>query len=162
MNLTDLASEEKWRELQNELHENFHLNADIMDKEGRRLLGNTWGNTLCKTIREDAKGFSSICVTAGQMFTHLIQQGEPFVEECDGGMMRVSVPVMKDDELIGAVGGCGLVAEDGEVEEFTIGMMSDITEEKIAELAQGAPIVSEERVKEIQAFIDKRIAEIIG
>lgn len=162
MKLTDLAPEEKWRALQDELHERFHLNADIMDGEGKRLFSNTWGNDLCRAIRNDEKGFSSICVTAGQMFSHLLKQGEPFAEECDGGMMRVSVPVKRDGTVVGAVGGCGLVPEDGEVDPFTIGMMSGLEEKSVEKLAPSVTVAGEDRVREIQAYIQKRIDEIIG
>ncbi len=162
MKLTDLAPEEKWLTLQQELHDRFGLNADIMDSEGKRLFGNTWGNDLCRAIRNDEKGFSSICVTAGQMFTHLLKQGEPFAEECDGGMLRVSVPVKKDGKVIGAVGGCGLRPEDGEVDPFTIGMLSGLEEKAVEKLSPGVHVASDERVKKIQEFIQKRIAEIIG
>ncbi|WP_419786873.1 PocR ligand-binding domain-containing protein [Pseudodesulfovibrio sp.] len=162
MNLTDLAPEEKWRELQQDLHDRFGLNADIMDGEGHRLFGNTWGNDLCRAIRNDDKGFSSICVMAGQMFTQLLKEGEPFAEMCDAGMMRISVPVKKDGVVIGAVGGCGLQPADEEVDEFTIGMMSDLDKDAIPGLAGTVRSADEAKVTEIQDYISKRVAEIIG
>ena len=162
MKLTDLAPEEKWRELQDELRDKFGLNADIEDGEGKRLFGTSWGNDLCRAVRDDQKGFSSICVTAGQMFTHLLKQGEPFSEECDAGMMRVAVPVKRDGEVIGSVGGCGLMPTDGEIDPFTIGIMSDISEETVEKLSPDVHVADEDRVREIQAYIQKRVDEIIG
>ncbi len=162
MKLTDIKPLEFWVALQNELHDKFSLNADVMDNEGKRLSGNTWGNELCRAIREDAKGFGAICAPAGQMFTHLMQNKEPFAEECDGGMMRISVPVVKDGELLGAVGGCGLFADDGEVDEFSIDMMSDLEAEHIAAMAKDVKSASTERVEEIQAFIQDKISEALG
>lgn len=159
MTLTDIQPLEFWVALQEELHDTFGLNADVMDKDGKRLSGNTWGNDLCRAIREDSKGFGAICATAGQMFTQLMQQGEPFHEECDGGMMRISVPIKKDGELLGAVGGCGLFDPEGEVDEFSIGMMSDLEEGTITELAKQVRPADPEKIKEIQAFIQKRIDE---
>lgn len=160
MHLTDLFTEDDLKALQQELFERFGLNADIMDAEGKRLFGNTWGNDLCKAIRDDDKGFGSICVTAGQMFSHLMKQGEPFSEECDAGMMRVSVPVVVDGEVIGAIGGCGLVGPDGEADGFTIGMMSDIDEAVATEMAEKLEPVTEEKVQEIQNFIQNKIDEL--
>ncbi len=161
MELTDIMPKEKWVELQEELHTRFQLNADVMDKEGKRLAGNTWGNDLCKAIREDKKGFGAICAPAGMMFTQMMKEGEPFVEECDGGMARISVPVKVDGELIGAVGGCGLVVDDGEVDAFTVGMMSDLEEAAVEKMAENVGIASDEKVKEIQEFIQKRINEAL-
>ncbi|MDD3311380.1 PocR ligand-binding domain-containing protein [Pseudodesulfovibrio sp.] len=163
MKLTDLAPEAKWRELQQDLHDRFGLNADIMDADGHRLFGNTWGNDLCRAIRNDDKGFSSICVMAGQMFTRLLKEGEPFAEMCDAGLLRVSVPVKRDGEVIGAVGGCGLLpAEDEEVDAFTVGMMSGLDEAAIPGLASTVRTADEARIREIQDHISKRVAEITG
>ncbi|QJB55479.1 PocR ligand-binding domain-containing protein [Pseudodesulfovibrio sp. zrk46] len=163
MELTDFMPEEGWVALQNELHQRFNLNADVMNKEGKRLRDNTWGNDLCKAIREDAKGFGAICAPAGQMFLQLMQKGQkPFAEECDAGMMRVCVPVLKDGEFLGAVGGCGLVADEGEVDGFTIEMMSDLDAELITQAAKGVSVASEDRVQEIQDFIQERVAEALA
>jgi len=157
MELTDIMPKEQWVELQEELSKKFGLNADVVDKEGKKLAGVAWGNDLCKTLHEDKKGFGAICATAGSMFTQMVKAGEPFVEECDGGMMRISLPVKKDGELVGAVGGCGLVSDEEEVDEFSIGMMSDLEEAQIGELAKTVSEVSEARIKEIQAFIQQKI-----
>jgi len=162
MKLTDFQPTEKWVELQEELHKRYALNADIMDHDGKRLVENTWGNDLCKAIRGDKKGFGAICAPAGQMFLQLMREGEPFAEECDGGMMRIGVPVMKDGEFLGAVGGCGVYDEDGEVDEFTIDMMSDLDADAIADMAQTVKSVSADKVAEIQEFIQAKLAEMIG
>lgn len=162
MTLKDLIPEEELVKLQRELHDRFGLNSDIMDGEGHRLFGSTWGNDLCMAIREDEKGFGAICATAGQMFTQLLKKGEPFVEYCDGGMMRVSVPVVVGGEVVGAVGGCGLASEDDEVDEFTIGMMSGLSEADIAARAATVKTVSEERVAEIQEFIAERLKALLS
>lgn len=161
MQLTDLQPKEKWVELQQDLHDRFHFNADVMDKDGARLAGNTWGNDLCRAIREDAQGLGAICKPAGQMFVHLMQEGRAtFVEECDAGLVRISVPVIKDGELLGAVGGCGLVPEDGEVDEFMVEMSTAMDAEAVAKLAGSVHSASEERVREIIDYIEARVAEL--
>ncbi len=160
MNMTDLISEDDLKTLQQELHDKFSLNSDIMDAEGKRLFGNTWGNDLCKAIREDSKGFGAICMPAGQMFDVLMKQGEPFHEECDAGMIRVSVPVVVEGEVIGGIGGCGLVAPDGEADGFTIGMMSGVDEAVATAMAEKLEPITEEKIAEIQAYIQKRIDEL--
>lgn len=162
MELADVMTRDEWISIQNELHEKFNLNADIMDRDGKRLAGNTWGNELCPAIRDDTKGFGAICATAGMMFTQMVQEGEPFVEECDGGMARISVPVRVNGELLGAVGGCGVVVDDGEVDEFTINMMSDLDEAAISEKAATVPVAGEDAVREIQSFIQEKITATIA
>ena len=163
MTLTDLAPLEKWVELQNELHEKFHINADIMDPQGHRMAGNAWGNDLCKLIRNHPKGLATICAPSGQAFTNLMQVSKaPFVEECDAGMVRISVPVVRDGELLGAVGGCGLLPDDGELEEFYIQMATEADDDRLAKLAATVRVSSRDKLALIVDYIKKRIAEIIG
>lgn len=157
MHLTELIPAEGLKALQEELAARFGLNADIMDADGKRLFGTTFGNELCRRIRDDEKGFGAICVPAGQMFTHLMRQGEPFHEECDAGMMRVAVPVLADGRVIGSIGGCGLVVHDGEPDGFTIGMMSGIEESVATDMAARLDRAHEGAVGEIQDFIRQRI-----
>jgi len=162
MKLTDFAPEEAWRALQQELHDRYGMNADVMDAEGKRLFGNIWGNDLCMAIHKDPKGFPAICMPAGQMFAQLLKEGEPFAELCDAGMMRVSVPIKRDGVVIGAVGGCGLRPADEEVDEFTVGMMSGLAEDAIPGLAATVHAADEDRIAEIQDYIQQRVAEIMG
>ncbi|MBI9080772.1 MAG: PocR ligand-binding domain-containing protein [Pseudodesulfovibrio sp.] len=163
MKLTDYKPLEWWVSLQNELHERYGLNADVMDREGKRIAGNTWGNKLCKAIRNDAKGLGAICAPAGQMFLHMMQtEKKPLAEECDAGMLRVSVPIFKDGEFLGAVGGCGLMPSDGEIEEYMVEMSTDLDEGKIAALAQGVVVANEAKVAEILEFIGGKVAEALG
>lgn len=163
MELTDFMPVDKWVELQEEVHARFHLNADVMDKEGKRVSDNSWGNDLCRDIRSDAKGFSTICAPAGQMCKHLLLKScEPFAEKCDAGMMRICVPVIKDGELLGAVGGCGVVPAEGEVDWSTIDMMSDLDADSIKQMAGKVAVASDARVREIQTFIQERVASVLG
>ena len=160
MTLTDRIAEEDLKLLQQELHDKYGMNADVMDADGHKLYGATWGNELCPALHHDDKGFGAICVPAGQMFVHLAKQGEPFAEFCDGNMMRVSVPVVVDGEVVGSIGGCGLAPADDEVDEFTIGMMSGLEEDDISAKAATVRHASEERVQEIIGFITERIERL--
>ncbi|MBC15848.1 putative histidine kinase sensor domain protein [Pseudodesulfovibrio profundus] len=160
MELTDLMPVEDWVALQYELHDRFGLNADVVNSKGQRLAGNTWGNELCHKLRADSKGYGAICATAGMMFTQMVQEGQPFVEECDAGMTRISVPIVVDGEHLGALGGCGVVAEDGEVDGFTIGMMSNLSEDDISQTIETVSTVSYENIQEIQDYIESRLASL--
>ena len=77
-------------------------------------------------------------------------------------MMRVAVPIKHDGEVIGSVGGCGLMPADGEIDPFTIGMMSRHQRGDRGEAVPAVHVADEDRVKEIQAYIRKRVDEIIG
>ncbi|MUM77803.1 transcriptional regulator [Pseudodesulfovibrio sp. F-1] len=163
MRLIDMQPKEEWEKLQQELNDRFHFNADVVDQDGVRLAGTAWGNELCRAIRENEQALGAICKPAGQMFVHLMREGRAaFVEECDAGLVRVSVPVIRDGELLGAVGGCGLVPEEGEVDEYMVEMSSGMDAETVGRLAGTVTSVSAERVREIIDFIEAKVAELVA
>ena len=163
MNLIDLMPLGEWKRLQSDLHARYGLNADVMDAEGKRLAGVSWGNQLCSSLHDDAKGFGAVCLPAGQMFIHLMNAEKvPFAEECDAGMMRVSVPVVVDGEVLGAVGGCGLIPHDGEVDGFTIEMMSGLDEAAVESLAVTVAAAGPNSVEDIQTFVMDRLPALVN
>jgi ligand-binding sensor protein len=43
--------------------------------------------------------------------------GDPVVEECDAGMLKIVVPLLVNGDLAGSVSGCGRLLEDSEIEQ---------------------------------------------
>ena len=42
------------------------------------------------------------------------------ISECDMALAKLAVPIFVGDTFLGTVGGCGLLPEGGEVEEFMV------------------------------------------
>lgn len=164
MKMTDLMSTEEWLELERELFEKFNINAEVVEEDGKRVTGKRlWCNELCKTIRESDKGTGGICAPSGQEFVRLTrEERKPFIEECDICLSKINVPVVVNDELVGAVGGCGPLLEGEELEEFMVSVTMGLEEEDITRLAEDIPVVSQEKLEEIQAYIEARVAEIVA
>ncbi len=66
------------------------------------------------------------------------------------------------DTFLGTAGGCGLLPEDGEVEEFMVQKTTGLEEKKISELTEGIATMSETRAKEFADYIAARIAEVVS
>ncbi|QJB55484.1 PocR ligand-binding domain-containing protein [Pseudodesulfovibrio sp. zrk46] len=164
MKMTDLMTVEEWQALEKELHEKFKINAEVVEEDGKRVTGKRlWCNDLCKTIRESDKGVGGICAPSGQEFVRLTrEERKPFIEECDICLAKINVPVVVNDELIGAVGGCGPLPEGNELEEFMVSVTMGLEEGEIAQLAESIPTASQERLEEIQAFIENKVAEVLA
>lgn len=164
MQMTDLMPVEDWLALEKELFDKFNINAEVVEEDGKRVTGKRlWCNELCQVIRESDKGTAGICAPSGQEFVRLTrEEREPFIEECDICLAKVNVPVIVDGELVGAVGGCGPLPEGGEVEEFMVQVTMGLEEKDVQRLARSVPTASQERLEEIRAYIEDKVAAIVS
>jgi ligand-binding sensor protein len=164
MELTDLQPIEKWRELVMEIERECALRASVYNTEGIRIAdGLGVANRLCPEIKAHDKGQAFICAVAHMnMAAMAAHTRKPVVEECDAGLLKIVVPVFVKDEYLGAVGGCGLLAEEGEVDAFMISKTIDMAEEKIESLANGINTMSADQAEDLAAFIQAKIDKIVN
>ena len=62
---------------------------------------------------------------------------------------------------VGVAGGCGYLAENGEVDMFMISKTTGITEEKLMDLADEIPVMTEQQAEAHTRFIQTEIEQII-
>lgn len=163
MHITDIMPLDQWQALEQEVHERFGMNASVADEAGVRITTYAnWANELCPRIKGDPKGLAAICAVAGQHFTSMFQAGrDVVVEECDAGLTKFAVAVRVGDEYLGNVGGCGLVAEDGEVESFFVAQSLQMDQGEAEALAAGVPVMTQERAGEITDWLTRRVDGIV-
>lgn len=164
MKMTDLMPVDKWLELEKELFDMFNLNAEVVEEDGTRITGKRlWCNSLCQKIRESDKGIGGICAPAGQEFVRRTREDRlPFIDECDIALAKISVPVVVNDELVGAVGGCGPLPEGNELDDFMVTVTMGMEDDEVCRLAKTIPTASQERLQEIQTYIEGKVAEIVA
>ncbi len=164
MEMADIQSIEKWQELATQIEKVSPLRASIYDTKGIRIAdGQGAANKLCPEIKATSKGQAFICAVAHMnLATIASNTRKPVVEECDAGMIKIVVPVFFKEEYIGAIGGCGLLAEDGEVDTFMIFKTTEIPEEKIAPLAEDIGRITPQKIDEVTDFIQSRLKEILS
>ena len=162
--LTDLLSLEEWAAFEDEIYETTGLESSVFDTKGYRITDNKkWANKLCPEIKATDKGQAFICAVAHMNLAEISRQtGEPVIEECDAGLVKLVVPVIVDGEFIGAFGACGLMLEDGEVDSFLVNKITDIDEEKVESLAPDVKTISREALESLQDQIKNRIDRIIA
>ena len=163
MKLTDIAPEEKWKELEEEINRRSGLDANLFNIEGYRISDcKNWANKLCPEIKATDKGQSFICAPAHMnIAVQAMKTQKAVTEECDAGLVKIVVPIFVDEEFVGAVGACGFLLDDGEVDSFLINKMTDIEEKKIAKLSAGIPSITSEEAKSICTYITEQIRKII-
>ncbi|MDY6790438.1 MAG: PocR ligand-binding domain-containing protein [Thermodesulfobacteriota bacterium] len=164
MTLMDLLSEEEWNDFVKDLHQKFGICCSVSDTEGAHVSHyENWCNRICPVIKQKPESIAAICAVAAQNFTSETQKTKkPMVGECDIALKKVAVPIFVGDTFLGTAGGCGLLPENGEVEEFMIQKVTELDEKKISELTTGIEIMTETRAQEFADYITARIAEIVS
>jgi ligand-binding sensor protein len=163
MKLTDLQPLEKWIELEEAIRQRSGMRASIYDTDGIGITGQSkQANDLCREIRATGKGQTYICAIAHQNMAAMAQnRRSPVIEECDAGLIKIVVPIFDGDEFIGAAGGCGLLMEGGEVDDFMINKTTDLPEDKIADLAESVATITQQEAEKLAAYISEEIDRVI-
>ena len=163
MKLTDLQPMEAWVELEEAIRRRSGLRASVYDVDGIGITGQSrQANDLCRAIRATGKGQTYICAVAHQNMAAMAQNSRgPIIEECDAGLLKIVVPIFCGEDFVGAAGGCGLLLEDGEVDDFMINKTTDIPEEKILGLAEGVATLNRAQAEELAAFIAGEIERLV-
>jgi ligand-binding sensor protein len=162
MKLTDLAPLQKWIALEKDIHKQSGLDVNVFDTKGYRISKfKNWANRLCPEIKATDKGQSFICAPAHMNIATLAMRSkQPVIEECDAGMLKLVVPIILNDEYVGAVGACGFLLDDGEVDSFLVNKMTDINEDKVQRLAEGIDSITTEKAEILAQYIEDQIAAI--
>lgn len=164
MELLDLCSVERWLELEDRIRSMSGLNASVYNIDGIRLNPTeSWPNRLCPEVKATSKGQSFICATAHMNLANQARtERTSLIEECDAGLVKLVVPIFVDDLFLGAVGGCGLLLDEGEVDTFAVYKITEMEEEKVESLSQGIPRISSSRASEVIHFIEGQIEAIVS
>jgi len=164
MELTDLLPLEKWKELEAEITRRSGLDANIFNIDGIRITDyKNWANRLCPAIKATDKGQSYICAVAHMNLAIQAKQTQKsLVEECDAGLVKIIVPIFVNDEFLGAVGACGFLLDDGEVDPFLVNMTTGIDEEDIERLSADIETISTEKAGIVVSYIEEEIIKIIS
>jgi ligand-binding sensor protein len=164
MKLTDIAPEETWVELEEEINKRSGLDANVFNVEGYRISDcKNWANNLCPAIKATDKGQSFICAPAHMnIAAQAMRTRKTVIEECDAGLVKMVVPVFVADEFVGAIGACGFLLDDGEIDTFLINKMTGIDEEEVERLSEGMPAITTAEAESLSKFISGQIEIIIS
>ena len=164
MKMTDLMPREDWAALEREFHERFGMNPRVYDEAGAGVTGGRlWSNPLCPALRATPGGAGAVCSVANAALTaQAAREGGTVIDVCDAGLAVITVPVIVDGALIGIVGGCGRLPEDGEMESFLVSKASGLDEGEVEGLAARVPAVSQAEVEAAAAFWEAKVAEALA
>ena len=163
MKLTDIARLDIWLNLEKKINDRSGLNASVFDVNGVRITNfKKWANKLCPVVKADQKGQDYICAVAHQNIAAQAQRSrKAVIAECDAGLMKLVVPIFLNGDFLGVVGGCGYIAENGEVDMCMISKTTGIAEEKLVDLADDIPVMTPQQAESHTQFIRVEIERIL-
>ncbi|MBW1615821.1 MAG: PocR ligand-binding domain-containing protein [Deltaproteobacteria bacterium] len=163
MKLTDILPVEKWIKFEKDIYNRSKLSASVFNTDGIRITDHLkWPNKICPVIKATDKGQSFICAVAHMNLANIAKNKKDFViEECDAGLVKLIVPIFVNNEFIGSVGACGLLLEDGEVDAFSVNMITEIEEKKVEELSAEIASISNKELEYLAEYIKTRLESII-
>lgn len=164
MKLTDIYPIEKWALFEQNIHERSGMDANVFNTDGIRITAyKKWVNRLCPAVKAIDKGQSYICAVAHMnIAAQAMQTRMPAIEECDAGLIKLVVPIFVGDEFAGAVGACGLLAEDGEVDAFLINKTTDMAEDVIQDLSEGIGTISRQKAEALAEYIQQELDSMLS
>lgn len=158
MKLLDVLPVEAWKELAEDVHKRFGINGGVNDKESFLIAANSHcTNEICAKVRGGEES-RAICVSVQQYLAKLSQEKkEPAVAECDVGLTKFVVPIFCKDEFLGTAGGCGVLAENGEIDTFYVAKVLHLGEEAVERLIAGLKKVSQGELETAITYVEKRL-----
>jgi ligand-binding sensor protein len=163
MKLTDIAPLKIWLELEQKINERSGLDASVFNVDGVRITDfKKWANKLCPVIKADEKGQNYICAIAHQnIAVEARRSRQPVIAECDAGLMKLVVPIFVNGEFLGVAGGCGYILGNGEVDTFMVNKTIGIVEEKLMNLSDDIPVMTQEQAQSHTEFIQYELDQIL-
>ncbi|MEW6599867.1 MAG: PocR ligand-binding domain-containing protein [Nitrospirota bacterium] len=163
MELVDLLPVEKWLELEKDIFNRSGLASNVFNVSGIRITDyKEWVNRLCPSIKADDRGQSFICAVAHMNIAGMAKERrKAVVGECDAGLLKLVVPIFVNGNFLGAVGACGLLLEDSDVDSFMINRTIEMDDNTISELSEGIKRMKEEEIEKLGNYIAERIDIIV-
>lgn len=163
MTILDLAPVRIWKDLSDKLHNKTGLSCNVTDADNKPLfLPDKWANQLCPAVKGHPEAGPAICAIAmSSMANEARISKKPVVEPCDLNLIKIAIPIFKDGLFLGTVGGCGgWIKGDEELEALPAARLLGEDEDKIAGMAEGAPVLKAEEIAAALKMVRGALDEI--
>jgi ligand-binding sensor protein len=135
MDLYEIKSEQQWEALLAEVADRTAMVAALNDAEGNMLKVSGPRDPLCAAVRANNEASTFICAqTSRVMLAELKRSLRPAVDECDIGLQRIAVPIVRGGEVVGQVTACGTAESLDEVDPEMIALQLGCSEEQVQQL----------------------------
>lgn len=143
-----IMTDAQWSEVLDDLAQRSLMSVLLTDAGGGILRTHGSRNELCERIRADDDSRMAVCSQTNAAMLELVRLTlAPVIEECEAGMLRLVVPVVRGGILVFQVTACGRVAHGGGIEAFLLSRLLQMREDDVAELGRSVTLVARRYVR---------------
>ncbi len=162
MKLIDIVPVALWQRLAQEIYDKFGFNGSIVDRDGVVVHPPAgWANKVCPAIKgsDDSR---VVCSSAQLSMAETARTTkEAVIRKCDVGFTKFVIPIFVNEEFLGTAGGCGILIEGDELDEFYISKLLHIEEEQVKKLVETVKTSSHDKLKAAVEFVQNRLTELV-
>lgn len=163
MKLTDIAPIETWQQMVKEIYEKFGVNCGVLDIDNVVIQPPVgWANKACPLIKGNENS-RVVCASAQQGMSAKARNTKKTVtDKCDVGFTKFVIPIFNNDEFLGTTGGCGVLLEGDELDDFYISKILNISEEEAKELIKDVKILSADDLEKNIEYFEKALLKVMS
>jgi ligand-binding sensor protein len=159
----DVMSKDEWNDVLDQFAQNTKMPACLGEPKESLMHCRSERTPLCLAIRSNQETLSSICYQASTTMNAIIAKTlKPEIDYCQAGLMRVVVPIVRDNSVIGQVFACGLATEEEEIEVLLLAKQLGISQDEVWEMVKSIPVGIEEVVENQAADLFDKINAVCG
>jgi ligand-binding sensor protein len=148
MTIPALRNKEEWDRILAEFAREVRMTTCLTDDTGINPCCRFERYPLCAAIRNNREATTYICSQSNTAMLAVVRKtGRPEIDFCEAGLIRLVVPIFRDDRLIGQVFACGLASAEEELNSFVIARQLNMSEEAVLDLAKATPFGTVEQLK---------------
>ncbi|MBW2568905.1 MAG: PocR ligand-binding domain-containing protein [Deltaproteobacteria bacterium] len=163
MKLTDIAPIKTWQQMVKEIYEKFGVNYGVLDINNIVIQPPVgWANKACPLIKGNENS-RVVCASAQQsMASQARNTKNTIIDKCDVGFTKFVIPIFYNDEFIGTTGGCGILVEGDELDDFYISKILNISEKEAKELIKDVKTISNDDLEKNVEHLEKALLKIMS
>ena len=148
--MTHGKSEEDWGKLLDHLAQRTGVGAARTDAEGNIVQSSGEHTSLCRKVRDNKTALTFICAqTSKAILAEIRQTLQPSVHLCEGGLLRLAVPIVRDGSLVGQLTSCGALQDPDEVDPFFISQQAEVAEDVVKAEIERLPTSTPEHFEQV-------------
>ncbi len=146
----DIKPKEEWQRVLDTVYRELGMPSAITDKENAVLQVSGPRNPLCSKIRSIKEASSFICSQAQQFMAEAAKEKRrPIIDFCDAGMLKLVIPVFRQNDFVGTLTACGAYIGGEDLEAFLIEKSTKLNKQEIEELIQQVPQGDWSKISEV-------------
>jgi len=150
MEMYDIKPKEEWQWVLDTVYRELGMPSAITDKENAVLQVSGQRNPLCSKIRSIKEASAFICSQAQQfMAKETEKKKRPIIDFCDAGMLKLAIPVFRQNDFVGTLTACGAYIGGEDLEAFLIKKNTKLNKQEIEELIQQVPQGDWSKISEV-------------